>query len=341
MEHFDFNVTNLKQKIFDEHGVRGYYVAGEWRDTNYIEHITLFKHYFDELMSRDLSSDINHNNYTWERISMDVKPYFEENAFSEIERRIIDADYQLSGDFPDYLEYIQPAEIREDLDYCLGAKEPMLYTEDLNKYKPVGAVYLPFHYFGYRSGIYFDCKKLSHLTEEIYDYCHKLSCKISREKAFLVAKYFSYFDAFYRHKLECFATRMEIATRKSFYINGFARFKKTQIEKGRLVYEDFLSREYAYRETREKLRRHIDSEVFDLLIKIVLPRSKKYIFDIYFTNTSENTFKETIVQHANYLNGDRFVPWDERNRNAFFWDVFTMSSFPYMHKASIIAYNGC
>ncbi|MDA7886613.1 hypothetical protein N9B10_06985 [Pirellulales bacterium] len=84
------------------------------------------------------------------------------------------------------------------------------------------AFYLPFHYFGASSfGIYITIEGVALLANTLHKYAEGYLDSLSAVHA---ARMFLYYHESYHHKVECFATRLELSHRQPFYINGFEQY---------------------------------------------------------------------------------------------------------------------
>ena len=113
--------------------------------------------------------------------------------------------------------------------------------------------YLPFHY-GYPKwwGIYLIYEGCVGLGVLIKD--SDRSGKISTEQAFNAASNFIYHHEYYHHRIESFATRLEMTHRKPIFIDGIKRNKekyKNSIDH----IEETLANTYAYLKIKDEYKR--------------------------------------------------------------------------------------
>lgn len=100
---------------------------------------------------------------------------------------------------------------------------PVQYTHQPLKPPPdCLAFYLPYHYYHpIWWGIYLTYEGVLWLAGEIL----RLSGhSVSRSDAFQASRLFLYYHEAFHHKVECFATRLELTHRRPFYKTGFERY---------------------------------------------------------------------------------------------------------------------
>lgn len=148
---------------------------------------------------------------------------------------LISSDYNKEPPEADILEDIGPELIPSDgrvpdlstvITAIFGGSHsgaPVPYTHQ--PYKPPPeclAFYLPFHYYHPKWwGVYLTYEGVLWLSNEIL----RLSKhSVPRLQALQAARLFLYHHEAFHHKVECFATRLELTHRRPFYKTGFERY---------------------------------------------------------------------------------------------------------------------
>ena len=90
------------------------------------------------------------------------------------------------------------------------------------------AFYRPFHFYPQSWGIYLDIQKLIAQASKIYAYNLQSSPNLipglTFDDAVRISVFKTYFHEMYHHKFEMFASKLELATRKAYYVEGFHRY---------------------------------------------------------------------------------------------------------------------
>ena len=88
------------------------------------------------------------------------------------------------------------------------------------------AFYRPFHFNPLSWGIYLDQQKLVVQGLKIYNYNRRnnIVTELTIRSAIILSFFKTYFHEMYHHKMEMFGTKLDIATRRSFYNEGIQKF---------------------------------------------------------------------------------------------------------------------
>lgn len=119
------------------------------------------------------------------------------------------------------------------------------------------AFYLPFHYYHPKWwGVYLLYEGVLWLAGEIL---RQSGRSVSRLHAFQAARLFLYYHEAFHHKVECFATRLELTHRRPFYKTGFERYYQKTLGTTDCL-EEGLANTCALKDTYNKLKsKKIDS----------------------------------------------------------------------------------
>ena len=126
------------------------------------------------------------------------------------------------------------------------------------------AFYLPFHYYhpGWW-GVYLIYEGVLWLAGDIMK---RSNFNLSNRRAFESARLFLYYHEAFHHKVECFATRLELTHRRPFYKTGFERYYQKTLGTDECL-EEGLANASAL---KDSLGRSKDAQANDALIEYVL-----------------------------------------------------------------------
>ena len=227
-------------------------------------------------VERDLFPDLMNEQRSDEKLAFDLGPGF--------------------PDFPDLEGIRWPADVRFP-----GAPESVLPKGKVPK-TDVLAFYLPFHYY-YPSawGVYIFAECIEYLAKSLQDVVRGLSGM----DAFVASRAFLYGHEVFHHRVEAFATRLEVTHRQAFYKTGFDSVYKNGQSIGDCV-EESLANAHALWRVREVLRNRASSRraVQEALTEYVRQQPAGYrrgadIADDKSFNRCRNHFAEVNMAASN------------------------------------------
>jgi len=201
------------------------------------------------------------------------------------------------------------------------------------------AFYRSFHSAGPAFGIYYKRKGLKIKARCIHRFCQLLGYLITLGQAYVIAKVMTQFHEIYHHKIEAFASRLEVITRLPIYTQGFSTWY--QLTRRRVnCFEETFANYYAYYKTKNALQRFLPaSALHNIMLFWFNQQPTPYRNALKLINQSEdlmrsreNQFCELIVQ--------RFFPVDPRFglSHSRVWSMFTHGKQPYITTNSDVYY---
>ena len=211
--------------------------------------------------------------------------------------------------------------------------------------------YKPYHYDYDKYGIYLKANGQALRVNRIFEKAKEDTRRFgnpSIEGCYLISKTFTFFHEYYHHKIETFATRLEIVTRQDHYTTGFHCLYCKTFMTDRCLEEAFAE-SYAYFETIKELapilellnitRRQLKCILRDLIIansppgynkalKIIAAESPE-VFKKY-----ENYFLEALLRYSYKVN-NREYPVE---LNPVFWKHFTHATHPFILTNNDVTY---
>jgi hypothetical protein len=201
------------------------------------------------------------------------------------------------------------------------------------------AYYRSFHSAGPAFGIYYRRSGLKSKARAIYRFCKFRGYSITMAQSYLIAKIMTQFHEIYHHKIEAFASRLEVVTRLPIYTQGFSAWY--QLTRRRVnCFEETFANCYSYYKTRAALQRFLPSTALHNIMVFWFnqqPPPYRNALKLInraeeFTCNSENRFSELILQH--------FFPVDPRFgiSHSRVWSMFKHGKQPYITTNSDVYY---
>lgn len=201
------------------------------------------------------------------------------------------------------------------------------------------AYYRSFHSAGAAFGIYYKRKGLKLKARCIYKFCMSRGYQLSMEQIFIIAKMITQFHEIYHHKIEAFASRLEVITRLPIYVHGFSSwYQRTRNTAN--CFEETFANYYAYCKTKIALQKFVPADALhNIMVYWFSQQPLPYRNALRLINqsdemvrNSENQFCEIILK--------QFFPNDARygKQSSRVWSMFTHGKQPYITTKSPVYY---
>ena len=209
------------------------------------------------------------------------------------------------------------------------------------------AFYKPFHTSKEKWGIYFKIEALKYYTQKLkssIDANKYLYGEVTLKQCYILVKYHTFYHELYHHKIECYASKIELFLRHRIYSSSFNCFYNNTSGK-EIFFEEAFANSYGYWKTRtldfKKIgisKKNASRIIRDLILKNDPPG---YNVAYYLTaGTEDNSkyfehqFYELLWQYAcdyHNLSNNREMP--ER-----FWSLFTYMLDPIVNTVNKVTY---
>jgi len=201
------------------------------------------------------------------------------------------------------------------------------------------AYYRSFHSAGPAFGIYYHRRGLKSKARAIHRFCLLRGYSITLGQSYLIAKVMTQFHEIYHHKIEAFASRLEVITRLPIYTQGFSAWY--QLTRRRFnCFEETFANCYSYYKTKNALHRFLPATALHNIMVFWFnqqPTPYRNALKLInrsevFTRNSENRFSELILQ--------QFFPVDPRFglSHSRVWSMFKHGKQPYITTSSDVYY---
>lgn len=209
------------------------------------------------------------------------------------------------------------------------------------------AFYKPFHYAKRDGGIYFINDRMIALVRQIYNNAQSDTSRYgnySIDQIYLILKVHVFYHEMYHHKLEAFATKIELLFRDNFYKKGFHCFYCKTYGTDFCLEEAFANVHSFYR-TLDYFRNiaGFDKDSITNILRDLIFRSASPGYRLAYELTSkneadvtkfENYFFEAIWKFAYSFNYGIELPGINQKN----WDLFTYNTDPLINTINDVTY---
>ena len=230
-------------------------------------------------------------------------------------------------------------DIEEEEDDYKDGDTVVLWNDVNDSRETTIAYYRSFHTAGSAFGIYYMRNGLRLKTRLIYDFCISRNYQLDVSQVYVIAKTMTQFHEIYHHKIEAIASRIEVATRKPIYRNGFSRW---YIQTRNLpdCYEETFANCYTYFKTKKELKRFLNpNALHNIMIFWFRRQPPPYRRALNLIRLGEDEYRnkeslffEIILKKLN--------PGDTNfgNGNSNVWSLFSHGTQPYINVNSNVYY---
>jgi len=235
-------------------------------------------------------------------------------------------------------------------DYLRVLEEKIrLFHSENNQYRTrraAIALYKPFHTYRRLGGIYFIVEEMVGWVREIHritnvDYEYG---KPSIEQIYYIVKECVFYHEMYHHKIEAFATKLELIFRQRFYTTGFECFYcKTSNSDWWL--EEAFANVFAFYKTIKKLgnRPGFNRNYLKKIMREAMFSNQPLGYSLAYELTArneqdadyfENRFLEVLWRYAYWYNNRTEIPALPEG----FWNLFTYAHDPIINTINNVTY---
>lgn len=209
------------------------------------------------------------------------------------------------------------------------------------------AFYKPFHYAKREGGIYFITDKIINWVRRVYDLAKSDPIKYgnySIDQLYLIFKVHIFYHEMYHHKIEAFATKIELLYRDNFYKKGFHCFYCNTYGTDYCLEEAFAN-VHGYYKTLDYFKNisGFDKNTIINILRDLIFRNQMPGYRLAYELTSkkesdaikfENFYFEIIWKYAYNFNYGVDLPRVTES----FWDLFTYNTDPLINTVNDVTY---
>lgn len=211
----------------------------------------------------------------------------------------------------------------------------------------VVAFYKPFHYARRLGGIYLIVDRILNWVRNIHNFAKTDVTKYGNytiEQIYLILKVNIFYHEMYHHKVEAFATKIELLFRDNFYSKGFHCFYCNTYNTD-YCFEEAFANVHSYNKTLEYFNNvnGFDKKSLSNILREIVFRNQPPGYRLAFEITEkkqpeiiklENYFFETVWQYAYTFNYSSILPGIIVDQ----WNLFTYNTDPLVNTINDITY---